>query len=129
MLRNDLRSRSGRMNVGRNAIALAVAALVAGSISSLRADTAATWTAGSTSGPPYMWTDATNWSSNPNYPNNGGGTTYDVTMTNTTQALLDGASATVGQLNMASGTSIQIYNSSSAADVLTIDPSSVVSHK
>ena len=74
-----------------------------------------------------MWTDATNWSSNPNYPNNGGGTTYDVTMTNTTQALLDGASATVGQLNMASGTSIQIYNSSSAADVLTIDPSSVVS--
>ena len=126
MKRNDLKYQSGNMNIGRNAIAIAVAALIAGSIATVQADTSATWTpSGGALGPTYNWNDATNWTPNFNYPNNGGGITYDVTMTNTTQALLDATSATVGQLNMAAGTSIQLYNSSSGAYGLTIDPSSM----
>src|SRR5687768_16098805 len=60
---------------GRSRFAAVVIAAALSAAGPVRAATSASWTT-AVSG---LWTDASKWSTNPNYPNNGtpGGTTYD----------------------------------------------------
>ena len=106
------------------AVALAVAGV---SSTSLRADTAATWTGANSLSNGY-WANSANWNGNI-IGNNGvpSGAVYDVTVPNATVgADLSGISPTIGQLTL--GSTETIYNSNgtgAGAETLTIDPSTM----